>query len=242
MKRWTSALLALLLAANLAACDTVEPPAETEIPETTAAPETTEQAVTLPTAKPQSVSTDSTGYDAVLSDYKTALEEGWSREEYEAAGLNTLPSLGGTPENVGYLLIDQNGSGTNELLIGAMDQSYIYAMYTLKDDEPVCVINSGERDTFQLLTGSKYYNVRTSDAEHAVFAMYAFYGGEMVFHDALVYDGTSEQGTPWFKTTDETLNPDNLMAYSPEDAEKYVTNAESNIQMLNFTPFTEYTP
>lgn len=244
MKKWIAGLLALALMAGMSACATQDTPDESTEEPTVITEETEPEeskvllATTAPTEAPDVSTMDFTGYEDLLYSYHTALSEGWSMEQFEEAGLNGLCAMGGTPENIGFRLIDLNGQGTNELLIGAVDQTFVYAMYTLVDGEPVCVFDGGERNTLQILNGNKYYNVASDGAGRTVFTFYAFYGGELQFHDALIYDEEYGPNTPWYTTVEETMNPDFFQEYPWENAQKKIENAEGSVNEMDYVPFS----
>ncbi|HIY01066.1 MAG TPA: protein kinase [Candidatus Blautia faecipullorum] len=105
-------------------------------------------------------------YDAIIGAYLCALEENWSREKYLEEGLN--PLIGNfEPEEIGIRMIDLNGDGILELLIGpvysgdnssmgAVLSREVYEIYTSVEDEShdkaLRVLSIPDNTAFLLLT------------------------------------------------------------------------------------------
>ena len=106
--------------------------------------------------------------------------------DYENRGLNYLPGIVKDINEVGYCLQDMDGDGSTELLIGSVSDNLIFAMYTMKDDEEVQLIDAGGRNTYQLTSDGVFLNRGSNGAASYGYNLYAFQDGEMQFQDALV--------------------------------------------------------
>ena len=149
MKKFVALICALTLVLSVSACSksgTETTQASEAATETTAAPvetlPTPSEEIPVVTAKPL--------YGDLLDNYFDALLQGLEPMDYEDRGLNYLPGIVKDINEVGYCLQDMGGDGSTELLIGSVSDNLIYAMYTMKDDEEVQLINAGERNTYQL--------------------------------------------------------------------------------------------
>ena len=132
-------------------------------------------------------------YSDVLSKYRTALREGWSREQCEIEGISTRFYM---PEpvdfTIGQRMMDINGDGRAELLIGTNDN--IWDLYTRLEDGTPVQLFSDEQDGWQyyLCEGqmilAEYYSKDEGDVEY-----YQLEGHQLVLYQELQYlDGQWE--------------------------------------------------
>ena len=195
MKKFVALICALTLVLSVSACsksgnETTQ--ASEAATETTAAPvetlPTPSEEIPVVTAKPL--------YGDLLDNYFDALLQGLEPMDYEDRGLNYLPGIVKDINEVGYCLQDMDGDGSTELLIGSVSDNLIFAMYTMKDDEEVQLINAGERNTYQLTSDGVFLNRGSNGAASYGYNLYAFQDGEMQFQDALVYDAARDEANP----------------------------------------------
>ena len=205
--------------------------------ETTAAPvetlPTPSEEIPVVTAKPL--------YGDLLDNYFDALLQGLEPMDYENRGLNYLPGIVKDINEVGYCLQDMDGDGSTELLIGSVSDNLIYAMYTMKDDEEVQLIDAGERNTYQLTSDGVFLNRGSNGAASYGYNLYAFQDGEMQFQDALVYDAARDEANPWFYCTTETWDGDSMTPVETATAESTVADLEASVMEIGFVPFAQYT-
>lgn len=239
MKKFVAFIAILAMVLSLAACSAASTaptsapetqPSET-VPETTV-PETTE-APTVVTAKPL--------YSDTLDNYFDALLQGLEPGDYMDRGLNYLPGIVKDINEVGYCLEDLDGDGTSELLIGSVSDNMIYAMYTVKNDEEIQLIDAGERNTFQLTSDGLILNHGSNGAASSGYNLYTFQNGELQFQDALVYDAGRDAQNPWFYCTTEAWDTDSMTPMETATAESTVEDLEASVVPIAFVPFTQYT-
>lgn len=132
-------------------------------------------------------------YSPVLDKYRTALREGWSKEECEIEGISTRFYM---PEpvdfTIGQRMLDINGDGKAELLIGHDD--IIWDLYaTLEDGTPIQLL-SDEQDGWQYyicenrMILAEYYSKEDCYVEY-----YRLEGHELSLYQELQYqDGQWE--------------------------------------------------
>ena len=112
------------------------PPAETlpaETQETEAQPAATEAVIS------EMAEEYLTLYRPVLEMYAQALTEQWEEHQYAAAGLSNgiISKLGySAAERLGCALLDLDGDGSMELLIGDYEQASVFDAYRLADGAP----------------------------------------------------------------------------------------------------------
>lgn len=159
-------------------------------------------------------------YSDVLSKYRTALREGWSKEQCEIEGISTRFYL---PEpvdfTIGQRMLDINGDGRAELLIGHDDN--IWDLYTTLEDGTPIQLFSDEQDGWQyyLCEGqmilAEYYSKNDCYVEY-----YQLDGHQLVLYQELQYtDGQWE-----YRLAGEDLQP-----MSERDVQT-LTNSYKHIQ------------
>lgn len=238
MKKYIAWIMILVMSISLAACganqeapaETSAPTETTEVIETTQEPETTEVPTVM--AKPL--------YGEILDSYFDALLQGFTPQQYIDEGLNYLVGNIGDVTKVGYSLEDLDGDGNTELLIGAVGEPYIYAMYTVKDDVETQVIDAGERNTYRLGTDGVFLNNASNSAAQSGIFLYTFENGQLLLQDGLVTDATVDEKNPWFYVTDENWDPTTYDPLDTASAEALVTQLESGIRPISYMPFSEY--
>jgi len=97
-------------------------------------------------------------YEEILSQYRTAISEGWSGHQLVDAGLNHM-IRDVESETVGYIVDDLDGDGTPEFAIGTLsgDEFYgklIFALYTQDESgNAVQLFGSTERNCYYYAGG-----------------------------------------------------------------------------------------
>ena len=189
-------ILALCLTAFAACGDKAEPsPAPTAAPTvepaTQPAAEPTVESTVEPTAEPATAPSETdpiAAYAGVFETYATLLTEGWGGEELMAHDLPLLIMycVGDAPfDNIGYLLLDVDGDGTQELLTGtlASDEFYapiVFEMYTLNQDGSVArVFSSQERARYYLCDDNTFLFEGANSAADSVRCFYSYAAGTL---------------------------------------------------------------
>lgn len=244
MKKVISWIMILVLSLSLAACaGKTEPSAETAAPtETTAAPETTE-ATEEPTEVPTVMAKPL--YGEILDSYFDALLQGFDPSQYEEKGLNYLVGTVGDVTKVGYCLEDLDGDGNTELLIGAVGDPYIYAMYTVKDGEEVQVIDAGERNTYRLGSDGAFINQGSNSAFQSGTFLMIFENGALKLQDGIVYDASVDEKNPYFYVSGDSFDPETwdtgaYDALETSQAEALLKQLDDGVRPISYMPFSEY--
>ena len=115
-------------------------------------------------------------YQFIMDKYTAALSEHWNVDQLEDNGLNyQLVYYDGN--DIGYMLLDINNDGTQELIIGLIGYDYtasILDLYTISDNQLVQIISAGERNRYHLLRNGLIYNEGSSGATESVWSLYEF--------------------------------------------------------------------
>lgn len=194
MKKLFSVLLilALCLTAFTACGGKAEPsPAPTAAPTAEPAAQPTAEPTVEPTAEPTAAPSEAdpiAAYADVFSTYTTLLTEGWGGEELMAHDLPLLIMycVGDAPfDNIGYLLLDVDGDGTQELMTGtlASDEFYapiVFEMYTLNPEGSVVrVFSSQERARYYLCDDNSFLFEGANSAADSVRCFYSYAAGTL---------------------------------------------------------------
>ena len=127
-------------------------------------------------------------YADVFATYTTLLSDGWGGEELMAHDL-PLPIMycvGDAPfDNIGYLLLDVDVDGTQELLTGTLisDEFYapiVFEMYTLTPEGSVVrVFSSQERARYYLCEDNSFLFEGANSAADSVSCSYSYAAGTL---------------------------------------------------------------
>ena len=193
MKKLFSILLILALCLTaFTACGGKAEPGPTPVPVPTAEPtvEPTVEPTAEPAAEPAAPSEADpiAAYADVFATYTTLLSEGWGGEELMAHDLPLLIMycMGDAPfDNIGYLLLDVDGDGTQELLTGTLisDEFYapiVFEMYTLTPEGSVVrVFSSQERARYYLCEDNSFLFEGANSAADSVSCSYSYAAGTL---------------------------------------------------------------
>ncbi|GEM_PF-4585415 len=117
-------------------------------------------------------------YVEIIERYRLALKENWDAQKCMDKGVNYLVGLyegENRSEAYGYKLIDLDGNGVYELIIGSSDQNedefqklLILDLYTVSDGQPIQVFGSLERNCFYYLGDDLFSNIGSSAWDDSV--------------------------------------------------------------------------
>ena len=185
-------ILALCLTAFTACGGKTEPsPVPTAAPTVEPALEPAAEPTVEATAEPATAPSEAdpiAAYADVFATYTTLLTEGWGGEELMAHDLPLLIMycVGDAPfDNIGYLLLDVDGDGTQELLTGTMASDEFYApivfeMYTLNPEGSVVrVFSSQERARYYLCEDNSFLFEGANSAADSVSCSYSYAAGTL---------------------------------------------------------------
>ena len=125
-------------------------------------------------------------YNEIIRTCRTALEEDWDAEACQT--FNISPRIANTEyatENAGYQILDIDGNGTLELLLG--HENYIWNLYTLEEDNTaVSLVNDiNDGTVYQLHEGGRIVKELTTKDEgwHDCFLLL----GTELIHETSIY-------------------------------------------------------
>lgn len=158
------------------------------------------------------------------------------------------------PECVGYTVKDISGDGVPELIIGDIAEkrngksfgSIIYAIYTLADEKPYCTLEGWQRNRYDRTKDGRFFNRASAGAAYTIVGDFTLSkdGTELVCRDYwFTYnkDDNYEEIAYFYNTTGQ-WDMDVSEEISPETFYKAEEELEEKIEMLELTPFADYTP
>lgn len=165
-------------------------------------------------------------YDEIIRQYYQGMISSWSMNEFSEKNLCYLAGreMGGA-DNLGYCLMDINGDGIDELIIGtAGDDAYtgmFFDMYTIVEGQRVLVASSGERDRYYVCEDYTIANEGSGGASNSVWNYYEFVSGQLELKEGVFFDAYTHPENPWFYTTTSTVE-DYSTPVSEEEARTFI--------------------
>lgn len=186
-------------------------------------------------------------YAAIIDQYHTALLEQWDEEqlfEHELCHMAAYHYDGAPLQNLGYALMDLDGDGSSELIIGPVSGDgtgpILYDLYTAPDGAAKRLAVSHERNRYYLewLEDDAMYMIANEAANSAANSAWHYYtlsAGELQVVQGVVFDALADEANPWFLTIDDDWDTSND---TPEDEELAMAVIDSHTSRY-FKP--EYT-
>ena len=146
-------------------------------------------------------------YGDIIRKYLTAMEEGWTMEQYYSGDISPLCLYVAAPEVLGYAFLDVDGNGVAELLVG--DGETIYDMYTiLEDGLPGHLLSAWERKPFYLCEGNLLKSVGSGGAANTAYVFCRLEGIDLRTVQTVMYDAMTDPENPWYAgVTEEDMEP-----------------------------------
>lgn len=188
-------------------------------------------------ASPDSGLSGSLKYSIIIDRYITAIEDGWSTDDYQENGMCTLVDNNVSLADVGYYIMDLDFDGISELYLGKTNgDSLLYEIYTLKDGEPSSLLNSQERNRYYYCVDGVIENESSGGADYTRYMYYELKNMQLKEKASLLYDGSKADG-PWFYDKKEPLDSnDNPVS---EEYAQMVLKFHAHM-ILPFTPLSQY--
>ncbi len=143
--------------------------------------------------------------------------------------------------DVGYALLDIEGDGSDELIIGggSEDDFDIFDIYTLKDNKAVHLVDSSERNMYYVVNDGSIYNTWSGGAANSGESWYKINGGTLtlsvsVFCDAP--DAATDIKDYWFVSH----TPDHSDKKNVTESEAISSCGNKDKILIGFRSFEEY--
>lgn len=146
-------------------------------------------------------------YGYILEKYSASIQEKWEFQRFEDEKISYLTMFLSSADSLGYVLIDLDGNGNNELLVS--DGNVIYDLYTLTDEGPQWIITGGERNSYVLCEDNIIYNTGSNGAASTIFTAYRWNGKDLSVEQVLIFDYNQNPENPWFlgKNAEDFTHP-----------------------------------
>lgn len=145
-----------------------------------------------------------------------------------------------TWQTPGYLLMDLDGNGVDELLFGENHDDdwngIVYNIYTISGGSLVRVADGWERNRYYLCENGCIANEGSGGASESTYCYYTFDGTALKPVESIVYDASSDPENPWFYTTGEPFSETARLTGISEDEARAVMDGYAYV-LPQFTPF-----
>jgi len=170
-------------------------------------------------------------YAQILDKYTAAITEHWGGErcgqEDVSIVLRDLESL----DSVGYVLLDVDGNGVQELLLVRDEESQpILDLYTQTSDGILHVFSGWERNQYFLRQGGRILNIGSEGAAKTTYVFNRLSGCDLIQEQIVCFDADEDAENPWFLGFDRSPVTE---AQAQEAINAYTT------ERLSLTPLSQ---
>ena len=163
-------------------------------------------------------------YRPVLSKYYGAYTSGNNTAGY--AWDNGISEMIAYSQNAGYALLDLNGDGTPELVIGGIgtdsfSNGMVYDLYTLVDGQPVQLACSQARSRYYLRADGSLLNEGSNGAGNTIYVINRIYGTSLVPVESVMTWFMGEGNDGFYHQTEG-------YSYEPGDYDEQLDQAQFN--------------
>lgn len=194
-------------------------------------------------------------YDGVIQEYYNVIKNPDAYDDQEEGKMGVIETahyLGDSAlSEIGYLLRDINGDEIPELIIGSSDDGYtantIYALYTIKDNNPSFVLEGRSRSSYALMEGNSLFYCGSNGAAYRLFGEYKLgKDGELVCCDFnFSYEKNNNlEDIGFYHNTTGVYDKSKAEEMKITDDEFWGMEEKlaKKTAKLKFTPFSEFKP
>ncbi|MGM9795930.1 MAG: hypothetical protein ACI3ZZ_06980 [Candidatus Aphodosoma sp.] len=152
---------------------------------------------------------------------------------------------------VGFTLLDVDGDGINELIIGTEKDNgggnkstLVLALYKLRDGTPELVFSYTARNAWYYLKHDGFLNIASEGASCSIAALYSFVSGDWTC-DHYWFSAMTDAGSiAYYHSYAPTLDPAEatLLNFTTADFNSHIDNLFDRAEVLNITPFAVLRP
>ncbi len=184
-------------------------------------------------------------YAAVLTAYKTAIEQNDSAEEMTEKNVNYLVSYlaaeGDALESVCYAFLDLDTDGQKELILfnnedrGDSIASVILDLYDVYDGTVTSMLQSNERDCYYMGENNIIYNEASDGYDSSLWEKNTYENGMLCTVGSITYAESGD--TPMWTYTEQGQEERSL---SEEEALQFISAYQASYLCLNGTALSEW--
>ena len=154
---------------------------------------------------------------------------------------------------VGFALMDLDGNGTEELILGWIDNDFVYDVYTISEGQAVHILAGHERNSYFLCENAMIENRWSGGAAVSGNDFYRLDGSSLKLSERITYDVYHAMEIGLIRDWDEADGQDFYFASPTENSADYSrisadealatldNHREANPQLeIRYTPLTEY--
>lgn len=139
----------------------------------------------------------------------------------------------------GYLLMDLDGNGVDELLFGENhDDSYngiVYNIYTISNGKLVRIVDGWERSRYYLCENGCIANAGSGSASESSYSYYTYKGTALTPVESVVHNSRLDQENQWLYASGDLGDESALSPISEDEARRIM---DKYVYVLpQFTPF-----
>lgn len=189
---------------------------------------------------------DTTGYnpyDEIINLYITGINEEWDVPQYDNKGISFIfAGHLNQLEDIGYFLIDLNGDGVEELLMGSnaytTDPDFynmIFALYTIDNDNWIQLSN-WRYACFYLCTNNSLA-IKSENEQYTDWGYYTVNDSKLKLKERIIYEKNNGNGK-WYYSNTDNWGLDNATLISEENASQIRENYE--FVPISFIPLSNF--
>ena len=191
-------------------------------------------------------------YEQQIKRYHTAISQQWDMDVYWDQEMSSMVVhyYDGTPlDNVGFTLMNLDGDGIPELIIGAILGSdrdpLVFEIWTVHNGDPVMLAQSGSHNRYYLQYSeeedlwSVAYEAENGAANHAVYYL-QLVEGEFRVIQGIIFDAFASENDPWFMAYDLDWDVSNDIPVDEETATSIMQAGRNIYSALEYLPYSLY--
>lgn len=212
----------------------------------TTAPESTSPSQSPSLPQPQKLEHPSTGYavydgmveKCIWASLHTTPDDIYLLEEKQ---ISNVFRFGDSDSSFQFTCMDLDHDGDEELLVfqDSIENSQIYAAYTITNGNLVWLLNGGERNWYYLRSDGKIGNHGSSGAMYTTEATYIYKDNVLSLDECYFTDGMRNDGNYWLYSQKEPYDP-NAALISQEAYDTATANMYKTYISLNGTALQDY--
>ena len=228
------------------------PPTETESLESSTAANATGEVSPAETEDDTTCYYIDVVYEQQIKRYHTAISQQWDMDAYWDQEMSPMVVhyYDGTPlDNVGFTLMNLDGDGIPELIIGAILGSdrdpLVFEIWTVHNGDPVMLAQSGSHNRYYLQYSeeedlwSVAYEAENGAANHAVYYL-QLVEGEFRVIQGIIFDAFASENDPWFMAYDLDWDVSNDIPVDEETATSIMQAGRNIYSALEYLPYSLY--